>query len=161
MAQVFHLSEGCAWIEGTHEEMAMVTRLNPYITFAGNAREAMEFYHSVFGGELDVSTYGEMPDMPGNSPEIHDQLMHAMLTVSESITLMGADMPDSPGPKGSPISIALSGDDEQQLRAWFDGLADGGEVLEPMEIAPWGSLFGMLHDRFGVHWMLSGDETQS
>ena len=55
----------------------MTTRLNPYITFGGNAREAMEFYESVFGGELTVNTWGEQPDMPGNRPEMHDKLMHS------------------------------------------------------------------------------------
>lgn len=138
----------------------MTTRLNPYITFGGNAREAMEFYQSVFGGELDVSTWGEMPDMPGNSPEMHDKLMHSMLDVGDGITLMGADMPGAPGPKGSPISVAVSGEDETQLRDWYDKLAEGGEVIEPFMQAPWGDLFGMLNDKFGVNWMVSGASPQ-
>jgi len=138
----------------------MVTRLNPYITFGGNAREAMEFYQSVFGGELDVSTWSEMPDMPGYTPEMADKLMHAMLEVSDSITLMGADMPDSAGPKDSPISVSLSGEDEAELRAWWDKLSDGAEITAPFEKAPWGDTFGMCVDRFGVHWMVNvaGDQ---
>ncbi len=134
----------------------MVTRLNPYITFGGNAREAMEFYQSVLGGELDVSTWSDMPDMPGNSPEMHDKLMHSMLTVSDGVTIMGADMPDSPGPKGSPISVSLSGEDNDELRGWYDGLSEGGEIMEPFEKAPWGDYFGMFNDKFGVHWMING-----
>jgi PhnB protein len=134
----------------------MVTRLNPYITFGGNAREAMEFYQSVLGGELDVSTWSDMPDMPGNSPEMHDKLMHSMLTVSDGVTIMGADMPDSPGPKGSPISVSLNGEDNDELRGWYDGLSEGGEIMEPFEKAPWGDYFGMFNDKFGVHWMFNG-----
>ena len=133
----------------------MVTRLNPYIAFSGNAREAMEFYQSVFGGELDISTWGEMPDMPGNSPEMSDKLMHSMLTVSDGVTLMGADMPESSGPKGSPISVSLSGDDEGQLRGWWDKLSDGAEINAPFEKAPWGDTYGECVDKFGVRWMIN------
>ena len=133
----------------------MVTRLNPYITFDGNAREAMEFYQSVFGGELDSSTWSDMPDMPGYTPEMADKVMHSMLTVSDSITLMGADMPDSPGPQGSPISVSLSGEDESELRGWWDKLSDGAEITAPFGKAPWGDTFGMCVDRFGVHWMVN------
>jgi PhnB protein len=133
----------------------MVTRLNPYITFGGNAREAMEFYQSVFGGELDISPWGDMPDMPGNSPEMHDKVMHGMLTVSDGATIMGADMPDSSGPKGSPISVSLSGEDEAQLRGWWEKLSDGAEITAPFEEAPWGDTFGQLNDKFGVNWMVN------
>ena len=101
----------------------MVTRLNPSITFDGNAREAMEFYQSVFGGELDVSTWSEMPD--------------------------------TTGPKGSPISVSLSGEDEAELRGWWDKLSDGADITAPFGKAPWGDTFGMCVDRFGVHWMVN------
>jgi len=133
----------------------MVTRLNPYITFGGNAREAMEFYQSVFGGELDVSTWGEMPDMPGNSPEMHDKLMHSMLTVDDAVAIMGADMPDSAGPKDAPISVSLSGEDEARLRGWWDKLSAGAEIRAPFEKAPWGDTYGECIDRFGVRWMVN------
>jgi PhnB protein len=133
----------------------MVTRLNPYITFDGNAREAMEFYQSVFGGELDISPWGDMPDMPGNSPEMHDKVMHGMLTVSDGVTIMGADMPDSSGPKGSPIAVSLSGEDEAQLSSWWEKLSDGAEITAPFEKAPWGDTFGQLNDKFGVSWMVN------
>jgi PhnB protein len=138
----------------------MVTRLNPYITFGGNAREAMEFYQSALGGELTVSTWSEMPDMPGNSPEMSDRLMHAMLTVSDSVAIMAADMPDHPGPKDAPISVSLSGDDEDELRGWWNKLSDGSEITAAFEKAPWGDTFGMCVDRFGVHWMVNvtGDQ---
>jgi len=114
----------------------------------------------VLGGELDVSTWNEMPDMPGNSPAMHDKLMHSMLTVSDGVTIMGADMPDSPGPKGSPISVSLSGEDNDELRGWYDGLSEGGEIMEPFEKAPWGDYFGMFNDKFGVHWMINGTSAE-
>jgi PhnB protein len=138
----------------------MVTRLNPYITFGGAAREAMEFYRSVFGGELDVNTWAEQPNMPGNSPDMHDKILHAALTVSDSVNIMAADMPGHPGPKGSPISVSVSGEDEDQLRGWWDKLSVGAEITAPFEKAPWGDTFGMCVDQYGVNWMVnvSGDQ---
>ncbi len=138
----------------------MTTRLNPYITFGGNAREAMEFYQSVFGGELEVNTWSEQPDMPGYNPDMHDKLMHSMLTVDHAVAIMGADMPDSPGPKGAPISISLSGDDEAQLSGWWGKLSDGAEIRAPFEKAPWGDTYGECIDRFGVRWMVNVAGTQ-
>jgi PhnB protein len=96
-----------------------------------------------------------MPDMPGNSPAMHDKLMHAMLTVSDSVTIMGADMPDSPGPKDSPISVSLSGEDKAELRGWWDKLSVDAEITAPFGKAPWGDIFGMCVDKFGVHWMVN------
>lgn len=138
----------------------MATRLNPYIAFAGNAREAMEFYQSVFGGELDISPWADMPDMPGNGPEMQDKVMHSQLEVSESITLMAADMPEASGPEGSPITVSLTGDDESQLRQWWEKLSAGGGVQAPFEKAPWGDTFGQCVDKFGVGWMVNaaGDQ---
>lgn len=138
----------------------MTTRLNPYIAFNGNAREAMEFYQTVFGGELDISPWGDMPDMPGNSPEMHDKVMHSQLEVSESITLMAADMPEATGPQGSPITVSLAGDDEAQLREWWEKLSASGEVSMPFEKAPWGDTFGQCVDKFGVDWMVNAAGAQ-
>ena len=133
----------------------MGSLLNPYLSFKDTAREAMEFYQSVFGGDLDISPWGDMPDMPGNSPQMHDKVMHGMLTVSDGVTIMAADMPDSSGPKGSPISVSLSGEDEAQLRGWWEKLSDGAEITAPFEKAPWGDTFGQLNDKFGVSWMIN------
>jgi PhnB protein len=96
-----------------------------------------------------------MPDMPGNRPEMHDKVMHGMLTVSDGVTIMGADMPDSSGPQGSPISVSLSGEDEAQLRGWWEKLSDGAKITAPFEKAPWGDTFGQLNDKFGVNWMIN------
>ena len=133
----------------------MVTRLNPYITFGGDAREALEFYQSVFGGDLDISPWGDMPDMPGNSPQMHVNVMHGMLTVSDGVTIMAADIPESSGPKESPVSVSLSGEDEAQLSGWWEKLSDGAEITAPFEKAPWGDTFGQLNDKFGVSWMIN------
>ena len=133
----------------------MPVRLNPYINFVDQAREAMEFYRSVFGGELTLSTFGEagMTDDPGQQ----DKIMHAMLDAGPDLCLMASDAPPGmPHDSGSQLSISLSGDDDATLRGYWDALtADGGTVVLPLERAPWGDSFGMCTDRFGIAWMVN------
>jgi PhnB protein len=133
----------------------MASKLNPYISFRDDAREAMEFYRSVFGGELTTSTFADMPEVP-TDPSERDKVMHSQLEAPNGMTLMAADTPagmdHSPG---SNISVSLSGDDETELRGYWDKLSDGGNVTMPLEKAPWGDSFGMCTDKFGVGWMVN------
>ena len=132
----------------------MTTYLNPYLSFRGQAREAMEFYQSVLGGQLQIMTFADLGGM-GVPEEETSQVMHAALTVSDSLILLGSDVPSHmPGdfPHGR---LALNGDDEEALRGWFDGLAAGGTVNVPLEKAPWGDWFGDVTDRYGVSWMVN------
>jgi PhnB protein len=131
----------------------MTSRLNPYIAFAGTAKQAMEFYQTVFGGELRVSTFGEFP---GADAATADQIMHAQLETDQGFTLMASDTP--PGMEhraGDNITISLSGDDGDALRGYWDALAQGGTVAMPLEKQMWGDEFGMLTDRFGIPWMVN------
>lgn len=136
----------------------MATTLNPYLSFRGNAREAMDLYQSVLGGELTRNTFGESHmDVPA---EEVDQIMHSTLETPAGITLMAADIPSSMElTPGNTISVSLSGDDEAELRGFFDGLSAGGTVTVPMEKAPWGDTFGMFTDRFGIDWMVNATGT--
>ena len=132
-----------------------MTRLNPYISFRGTAREAMEFYQSVFGGELDLSTFSDF-SMPGTAEDEANLIMHGQLEAPGGLVLMGADTPRSMElAEGSSITISLSGDDETELRGYWDKLAEGGTVTMPLEVAPWGDAFGQLTDKFGVAWMVN------
>ena len=129
----------------------MPTRLNPYISFPGNAREAMEFYEGIFGGTLTVATFGEY-----GQQENPDGIMHAMLETERGFTLMGADTP--PGMEHTPgnnISVSLSGDDADDLRRYWAKLSDSGTVTVPMEKQMWGDEFGMCLDRFGIAWLVN------
>lgn len=131
----------------------MTSRLNPYISFDGAAKDAMEFYRGVFGGELATSTYGEGGMAEGADG---DRLMHAQLETPNGMTLMGADSPPGQPPaSGAAITISLSGEDEDELKGYWNGLLEGGTVTMPLEKAPWGDQFGMLTDRFGVGWMVN------
>ena len=133
----------------------MVT-LNPYLNFAdARAREAMEFYASVLGGDLDVMTFGDM----GTEGPMATQVMHGQIQTPSGLTLMGADAPPEMVQVtfGDNVSVSISGSNEEaeQLRGWFSALSDGGEVRQPLEAAPWGDEFGMFVDRFGISWMFN------
>jgi PhnB protein len=131
----------------------MASRLNPYISFRDNARQAMEFYQSVFGGELTLHTFGEYgaPDAPEA-----DKIMHGMLETERGLTLMGADTP--PGMEVTPgtnMTVSLSGDDADELREYWEKLSAGGNVSVPLEKQMWGDEFGMCQDQFGIPWMVN------
>ena len=130
----------------------MATRLNPYLHFSGNAREAMEFYRSVLGGQLDVMTFGDVGGGGGEYPD--DGVMHAFLRTADGLELMASDGhdPDAAGPDR--LSLSVSGDDEATLRRWFEALAEGGQVDVPLARQVWGDVFGQVTDRFGMRWLV-------
>ncbi len=137
----------------------MTSRLNPYISFNGNAREAMEFYESVFGGTLAVSTFGEFGAQ--DAPEA-DKVMHAMLETDSGFTLMASDTPPGMDTKqGNNISISLSGDDGDQLRGYWEKLSANGTVSTPLEKQMWGDEFGSCDDQFGITWLVNIGQPQS
>ena len=132
----------------------MPTRLNPYISFRDNAREAMEFYTSVFGGELNVNTFKDFN--LAQDPSDEAKVMHSQLEAPNGIVLMGADTPSGMEyEEGSRVSISLSGEDEAELRGYYEKLSADGTVTMPLDKAPWGDYFGMCTDRFGVSWLVN------
>ena len=132
----------------------MTTRLNPYLGFRDTAKQAMEFYKSVFGGELTLSTFAEF--QASEDPAEKDKIMHAQLVTDGGLTMMAADTPKSMSyTPGDNYSVSLSGEDETELRGYWDKLAEGATVGMPLEPAPWGDTFGMLADKFGVNWLVN------
>ncbi len=134
----------------------MSINLNPYLNFPdAQAREAMERYQSVLGGELTIMTFGDM----GTEGPLATQVMHGQLEAPGGIVLMGADAPPEMVQLsfGDNVSVSLSGgpEDAETLRGWFSALSEGGEVRQPLEAAPWGDEFGMLTDRFGISWLMN------
>jgi PhnB protein len=130
------------------------SKLNPYISFNGNAREAMEFYKSVFGGELQLRTFKEAEASSGPSQD--NKIMHSHLVAENGITIMSADTPASKGAGANGnISISLSGDKDEELRGYFEKLSEGAKIQEPLATAPWGDSFGMLEDKFGINWLVN------
>ncbi len=131
----------------------MASRLNPYISYTDNARQALEFYTEVFGGTLALNTFGEFgqPDSPDAN-----KIMHGMLETPSGFTIMGADTPTGMDHvPGNNITVSLSGDDDDELRSYFQQLSDGGAVTMPLEKQMWGDIFGMCTDKFGIAWMVN------
>ncbi|GAA1555499.1 VOC family protein [Kribbella sancticallisti] len=136
----------------------MASRLNPYISFNGQARQALEFYKEVFGGELAMNTFGEYG---ADSPDA-DKIMHGQLESPSGYTLMGSDTPEGmPYNPGENVTISLSGDDSDELRGYFEKLSAGGTVAVPLEKQMWGDEFGMLVDQFGIGWMVNISQPQT
>ncbi|MEU0155541.1 VOC family protein [Micromonospora fulviviridis] len=136
----------------------MTSRLNPYLSFRDNAREAMEHYQRVFGGDLRMNTFGEF----GNpDPQVADRIMHAQLETDQGFTLMASDTPpEMEFTPGTTMAVSLSGDDADDLRRWWEQLAEGGTVTMPLEKQMWGDEFGMCMDRFGTSWMVNIGQPQ-
>jgi len=137
----------------------VATKLNPYVSFTGNARQAMESYRDIFGGNLTISTFG---DLGNPEPALADQVMHCVLETTSGFTLMASDTP--PGMNivvGTNITISLSGDDGDELRGYWDKLSDGGTVTVALEKQMWGDEFGACVDRFGIPWMVNISQPQA
>ncbi|MEK7152762.1 MAG: VOC family protein [Patescibacteria group bacterium] len=132
----------------------MQSKLNPYLGFQDNAREAMEFYKTVFGGKLDLNTFKE--NNSSQDPSEDDKIMHSMLEADNGITFMASDTPKGMEYKpGTNYSMSLSGDNEAELRGYFEKLSVGGTVTMQLEKDPWGDTFGMVNDKFGVQWLVN------
>jgi PhnB protein len=132
----------------------MPSQLNPYLSFSDNARQAMQFYKTVFGGKLEMNTFKEF--QVSQDPSEDNKIMHAVLEAENGITFMAADTPNGMEfHPGTHMSMSLSGDNEAELRGYFEKLSSGGMITMPLEKAPWGDTFGMLTDKFGIAWMVN------
>jgi PhnB protein len=131
----------------------MASKLNPYLHFNGDARQALEFYTSVFGGELTLTTFG---DFGGTSTADADRIMHGQLEAEAGYTLMGSDIPSEMGTQEmAGFAVSLSGDDGDALRGYWEKLSAGGTVTMPLAKQAWGDEFGMCDDSFGVSWLVN------
>lgn len=128
-------------------------QLHPYLNFNGQGTEAMRFYQSIFGGELKVQTYGESGQAKNDAQK--NLLMHGDLQ-ADGIAFFASDGNDEHVVNmGDNIKMSLVGEDEQTLTKYFTALAEGGSVYMPLAKQFWGDTFGMLVDKFGIHWMVN------
>ena len=131
-----------------------MTILTPYLNFRGDARAAIEFYQSVLGGALTLSTFADFQMEVEESEK--NLVMHSQLTTDGGLTLMASDTPAHMDyTRGDNFSVSLSGEDEVELTKLYEGLTEGGTILQPLTKAPWGDSFGMWLDRFGVRWLVN------
>ena len=131
----------------------MASRLNPYLNLNGTARQALEFYRGVFGGELNIMTFGDMGMADASDA---GKIMHGQLETDAGYTIMVADVPshmEFQAPAG--FSVSLSGDDGDPLRDYFEQLAAGGVTQMPLQKQVWGDEFGMCVDKFGTSWLVN------
>jgi PhnB protein len=132
----------------------MQTLLTPYIHFKDNARQAMEFYQTVFGGKLDVRSFKELG--ASQNPSEDNLVMHSMIEADNGLTFMASDTtPRMEYKSGTDFSISLSGDNEEEIKGYFEKLSAGGTVVQPLQKATWGDTFGMCVDKFGIKWLFN------
>jgi len=132
----------------------MPTKLNPYLNFKGTAREAMEFYKSVFGGKLEMSTFKEYH--ASQSPAEDNLIMHAELNAGDVLTFFASDTPARMEyHPGTNINMSLTGENEAELKTFFQKLSKGGKITMPMAKQVWGDEFGMCTDKFGISWLVN------
>jgi PhnB protein len=130
----------------------MASQLSPYLNFNGTARDALEFYHSVLGGDLTITTFAEM----GMSGPDADRVMHGLLETELGYTVMASDLTsdmDYHAPAG--FSVSLSGSDGDALRRYWEKLSSAGTITMPLQKQVWGDEFGMCVDQYGVPWMVN------
>jgi PhnB protein len=129
-------------------------KLIPYLNFQGNAEEVMNTYARIFDGKLhDVSRFGDTnPDMPDGCK---NGIMHARLTFGDNMLMFSDGMPGNVIYQGNGISLSIGLDDEAQAHSVFNQLGEGGVVTMAMAKQFWGAIFGMVTDRFGIHWMIN------
>jgi len=137
----------------------MASRLNPLLSFNGHARQALEFYKGVFGGNLNLITFA---DFGAQGTPDAGRIMHGQLETDAGYTIMAADVTGDM--EYHPIagsSVSLSGDDADALHGYWDKLCEGGTTTMPMQKQSWGDEFGMCVDKFGVPWMVNISQPQA
>jgi len=133
----------------------IMAKLNPYLNFNNNCREAMNFYKDALGGQLEMQTVAEMPAMAAQMPaEMKDQILHSVLT-SGDMVIMASDMNRSKPVEGNTFGICVNCTSEEELNRFFSKLSEGGKVNQPVAMMPWGDLFGDLTDKYGKSWMFN------
>jgi PhnB protein len=125
-----------------------------HLNFRGDARAALEFYRSVFGGQVAIVTYADARGV--SDPAESDQVMWGQVQAGNGFHVMAYDVPGnqsySPGDK--PVFVSVRGRDAAELTTYWKGLSEDATVLQDLAPAGWSPLYGMLRDRFGVTWVL-------
>lgn len=131
-----------------------------YLLFPkGNCREAMETYAKHLGGELRLSRFGEAPMCDKMPDSVKELIMHARITKDGDVLLMGSDCPpDQPVQVGDNTSVCVSVKSNEDVERLCTALSEGGTVKMPAQETFWAHRFGMVKDRFGVHWMFNHEK---
>jgi len=143
-----------------------MTTVNPYLTFGGNCEAAFNLYKSVFGGDFQyIGRYKDVPadDRKEFSNESDENIMHISLPISKETILMGCDSVEAFEKAmivGNNISLSVNTDSKANADRIFNKLPTGGQIQMHMNDTFWGSYFGILTDKFGIHWTISYDSNE-
>lgn len=142
-----------------------MSKINPYLNFAGNTEEAFNFYKTIFGGDfLSVNRFKDDPEMNKVTEDELDKIMHIALPIGNGNFLMGTDTLESMGQTltpGNNFYISISADSKEEADRIFDGLSEGGEIEMPLQNTSWGAYFGSTTDKYGIKWMVDFDNNQT
>ena len=135
-------------------------QIQPYLFFDGSCEQALQFYQAALGAKVELMMrYKDNPEPPPPGmvpPGYGDKVMHASLRIGDNVVMAADDCTGgSPRPQG--FALSVSGGDQADAQRRFDALSQGGQVMMPLQKTFWAPAFGMLRDRFGVHWMVSAD----
>jgi PhnB protein len=131
-----------------------IMQVQPYLTFEGRADEAIEFYKKALGAKVTMlMRWKDSPDKSMCSPGNEDKVMHSYVTIGET-GVMISDGRNSGNPKFDGFSLSLDAKTDDEAKKLFASLSDGGDVVMPMGPTFFATSFGMVRDRFGVHWMV-------
>ncbi|MCP9753127.1 VOC family protein [Ferruginibacter sp. HRS2-29] len=129
--------------------------LNPYVSFDGNCKEAMNFYKDALGGDLVINLVNSMPEMAAQMPDnLKDHVLHSVLT-NGGLVLMGTDMCRDDRIEGTTVHLNVNCENDEEVDDIFNKLSAGGKVVESPKDMPWGGRFAAFDDKFGKHWMLN------
>ncbi len=129
-------------------------KLYPYLGFQGNCEEALNFYKEAFDGEIfQLGRYGESP--METAEEFKDKIMHARLKFGDTLIMFSDMMGEKDADAGNMISLSIECNSIDQLEKVFSKMSAGGKVTMPLQDQFWGARFGMLTDKFGIHWMFN------
>lgn len=131
-----------------------MTQIHAYLHFNGQCREAMSFYQQCLGGVLTLQKVGESPMAAQLPAELSGHILHGQL-LNNNLVLMGSDMCPPQHSKGNAIALCLQCNELNEAHGYFEKLAEGGTINTPLHQTFWGTTYGELTDRFGIHWLLN------
>jgi len=136
----------------------MTTTISPYLTFDGNAREAMTFYRDALGGELSLMAVKDTNMGSQCMGTDENAIMHSSL-IKDSLVLMASDMIGNRTLQlGNNFAISVNCSSEEEINTFYKNISEGGEIIDPLKIQFWGALFGVVKDKFGMVWMFNFDK---
>ena len=136
----------------------MTTTISPYLTFDGNAREAMTFYRDALGGELSLMAVKDTNMGSQCMGTDENAIMHSSL-IKDSLVLMASDMIGNRTLQlGNNFAISVNCSSKEEINTFYKNISEGGEIIDPLKIQFWGALFGVVKDKFGMVWMFNFDK---